>query len=86
MTIFEIQQKIQKDQAARSKNAEAIIAFVRALVSTLKDLGREHAAKELEQLLFIYDAHIQEADAWYSQNSRRIADAILETLEKRPPT
>jgi hypothetical protein len=78
--------KMDADSAAHAKNADAIVAFARPLLPMLKDLGREHTAKELEQLLFILDSSDQDAAAWLRDNSAAIGDALIEGFKQmRPP-
>ncbi len=64
-----------KDSIARSA-ALAIVVFARSLVPTLRDAGREHSAKELERLLFEYDAAAQDVADWAKGNM----DSIMELL------
>lgn len=73
----DLEARMMRSEIVRRENADAITAFVRPLVSALKDLGRDHTAKELEQLLFIYDAHEEETRAWMRTHAEEIADFII---------
>jgi hypothetical protein len=85
MNILELQSKLDRDRSTESTNAAAVIAFVRPLVSMLRDLGREHTAADLERILFVYDAAQQDASDWLKANRELIVSAMLDAFQKRPP-
>lgn len=83
MTIIE-HQKNEADEAKWKRNAEAIIACARGTVATLRDAQREHAATELERLLFIHDAEDSERRQWLAHHAEEILDAMTAAFNRRP--
>jgi hypothetical protein len=83
MTVLDIHEKMEAVRDQEARNAAAIVAFVRPIVSMLKDLGREHTAKELERLLFVHDAFNQDQVEWIRANQKEIATALLELAKGR---
>ena len=76
----DLNEKLRRlDGALRSAN-DAIVRYSRTLVPTLKDVGREHSAKELERLVFEYDVAVEEAANLVRDNM----DGILEMLKRGP--
>lgn len=79
MTFEQFLQRLQEIRAATDSAQGAIVTFSRSLVPTLRDAGREHAAKELERLLFEVDAHAGEL----SEHYRNHMDLLLKMLSPR---
>lgn len=82
MTFADVNKKMQDAQRQTATDQQAIVAFARNIVHTLRDAGREHSAKELERLLWELDAHAQEHSKWISDHLDEVMPALLAALKK----
>jgi hypothetical protein len=89
MTPDELARELGLQRNRMEGVSQEIISFCRSLPFVLRDAGREHAAKEIERLLFNYDALVGEmgahGDAAGTQAVKRNA-AIRGCLAKGPCT
>jgi hypothetical protein len=76
----EVARYMQNARLTERKNAEAIVTFSRGMVAALRDRAAYETAKELESLLFVYDAHIQELHQWLTDNGEQVLNVMIESL------
>lgn len=77
MTREEFIRYTSEARLLRDHDMQAVVDFVRTLPPVLRDAGREHSAKALDELLFIFDAHQQDLTAWMRANRDEILEIIL---------
>lgn len=76
MTRKEISEESVKIQSRLQEASHSIIVFSHSLVPVLRDCGREFTAKELERLLFMFDASVEEGSNLLKDNIAQIVDII----------
>lgn len=73
----ELWQQIQKLRSRVADSERRVVEFSRSLVPTLRDAGREHAARELERLLFELDAVMGEMVELVSKDPENFFRMVL---------
>jgi hypothetical protein len=85
MDDTELFQKMRALDERIGKAADAVVMHSRTLIATLKDAGREHSARELEALVFIYDAVTQEQQKFAEEHGKQLLEALLKDMKGRRP-
>lgn len=82
MTIQELDEAMTRQDSRLRDGMLAIVAAARPLVAILHDSGHPTTAKEIERLLFLYDAEVQATGSLMKENVGVLLEAIT---GRRPP-
>ena len=82
MTIDEFKRELDLSVKRQGRSEKAILAYARNLVSTLRDAGQAHTAKELECLYCEYDVTIQEMTALMDAHPQLTAALLVKALDE----
>ena len=85
MSSEEVVRKIVEHKQREEKAKDDVVAFARQLVFTLRDAGRNSSAQELERLLFIIDAELEDFSAIIRSDMKGFLEAALRMPPFPPP-